>query len=120
MQKIFQNDKVKFILGGGFNTIFSVVIFLASDLFFNELISLTLSFWCTFFVSYFVYSYVFRSKNRFLRFSVAVIVAYLFQQLVGFIGLRSGLSGIYIFVLVSVFHVPFYFLLLKHFTFRDR
>lgn len=118
MLRIFHDERVKFVFGGGFNTLFSIVVFSLSNFRFNELISLTVSFWLTYFVSYFVYSYIFQQKNRFLKFSIGVFIAYIFQQFVGLMALLGGADGILVFLIVSFFHVPFYYILLKRFAFK--
>ena len=110
----------RFILGGALNTLISAVSFYIFDFFLLEVIALALSFWLTFFVSYIINSrFVFRGKNVKLRFLIAVLIAFFVQQTVGIATLYFGGKGMQVFIVVSLVHVPLFFLLCRLYVFRE-
>ena len=111
---------LRFLFGGGFNTLVSVVSFYFINQHFSEPISLAGSFWITFFVSYLINSrFVFRTEQAAkVKFLLAVCIAFIVQQLVGKLVLMFGGRDMLVFIIVSLVHVPFFFILCRHWVFK--
>ncbi|GAA0247375.1 hypothetical protein [Marinomonas primoryensis] len=112
---------IRFLFGGFFNTLVSATSYYAFSLFFDEYLALGFSFWLTFIVSYAVNSkFVFRVADVKLLFFLAVILAFFMQQFIGAITVWFGGSGMFVFFVVSLVHVPFFYILCRFWVFRER
>ena len=112
-------EYIRFLFGGAVNTFIAALSYYVVSLFFSEFLALAFSFWLTFFVSYIVNSkFVFRNNGPKKLFLMAVIFAFIMQQLVGTITLELGGKGMFVFLIVSLVHVPFFFCLCRFWVFR--